>query len=412
MIKQRLNTDNNLHLEPQQIRVGIFSSSSLEFYGGGEFIIIELANSLARRGYHVTVYSDLNYRNVSRISSSSVDEKLLCKHQRVPYFCEKSFLMPHFLYQPLPAYDSICQNDINLIMLYRLPSSRYFKEVILRSDKAIVFMMHGVVLNQIRNKSPKVMAYQIFVKFLFSLRSRLYVTSGNVHFQVFDDRTKRLMLRNNVEQKNVYIIPNGIDFSRYFVGRNDERFKIIFIGRLNKLHKGVPFLIKVIQLVLKKHLQDLEFCIVGSGPEAKKIMKTFSKYDSVKYLGFISEEEKIKNLSTSNLMIITSNIEPFPIVAIEALASGLPIVSTRASGPQAMLSTADDLGKVVGFKTDSFVTAVVDYHSIWRRNKGEYYVRKIGIRKKSEVIFSLDKMTDNYASMIMKIHRDIEDKKP
>ena len=394
------------------IRVGIFSSASLEFYGGGEVTVIELANSLTSLGYDVTVYSDSTSKNIIRKSSAEIERMLNCKHKKVDYLRNKSFLLPSFLFQPLPPISSLQENHVNLLLLYRLPTRKYLKSLGRNSSLKCLFLMHGIVLSQVNSKSFKVILYQMHLKTNFSINSRLY-TNKRIFFQVFCDDDQGFLLRHGVKHQNMRVIPTGIDFSKYKVERNDNKFKIVFIGRLDKTQKGISLLLKVVKDIIVPRYQDMEIAIIGSGPALEDIRRIASRGTNIRCFGFVSEEEKIKLLSESNLMIVTSNIEPFSIAAVEGLASGLPIVSTPVSGPKSILNGDNGFGKISSFYKNQFLKAVLNYYSKWKDNKASYYHNKIERRKKSEKLFDLPIMIKSYADMIDEViaHVDSNDKR-
>ena len=379
--------------------MGIFSSSSLEFYGGGEVTVIELANSLISMGYDVTVYSDSTYNGVVRKSSSDVEKMLRCKHSKVDYLKRKNSLKPSFLFQPLPAVQYLRENDVNLILLYRLPTRKYLKSIARNPSIKCLFLMHGVVFNQVLSRSLKVIFYQLYLRIVFSHSSNLY-THKQIFFQLFCEDDRLFLLKHGIRHQNTYVIPNGVDFEQYEVGRNDTTFRIIFMGRLDKVQKGVSLLYEFIKFFITNDFVDVKIAIVGDGPASQEIERIASVSSKIGYFGFVSEEEKIKLLSQSNLMVVTSNIEPFSIVTIEGLSSGLPVVSTPVSGPRSILTAGDDFGKISGFRLQKFMKSVLYYYSKWREDKDAYFSDKIRRRNESKNLFDLTIMVKNYAAVI------------
>ena len=383
----------------RRIKVGIFSSSSLEFYGGGEVTVIELANSLTSMGYDITVYSDSAYNGIVRKSSSEIDMMLKCKHSKIEYQKRKNPLTPSFLFQPLPAIQSLRENDVNLMLLYRLPSRKYLKSIARNRSAKYLFLMHGVVFNQVVSRSLKVIFYQLYLRFVFSISSILY-TYKQIFFQLFCEDDRLFLMKHGITHQNTYVIPTAVDFEQYEVGRNDTTFRIIFIGRLDRTQKGISLLLGIIRYIISQDFVNVEIAIIGSGPACTEIEQIASRHSSIKYLGFVTEEDKIKLLSESNLMMVTSNLEPFSIVTVEGLASGLPVVSTPVSGPISILTAGDDFGTISSFYVHKFMKPVLDYYSKWIEDKDSFYRDKIERRNKSKNLFDLPIMVKNYATMI------------
>lgn len=104
---------------------------------------------------------------------------------------------------------------------------------------------------------------------------------------------------------------------------------IIFVGRFIK-RKSVEYLIKSF-INVKAEIDDLGLILVGDGPEKKNLQALCkdSRVKDVYFTGFVSEEEKIKYYSISNLFVLPSLWDIHPLVLPEAMACSLPIISTK-----------------------------------------------------------------------------------
>nr|QNO55028.1 D-inositol-3-phosphate glycosyltransferase [Methanosarcinales archaeon ANME-1 ERB7]QNO55099.1 D-inositol-3-phosphate glycosyltransferase [Methanosarcinales archaeon ANME-1 ERB7] len=145
------------------------------------------------------------------------------------------------------------------------------------------------------------------------------------------ERTKKDLERIGVGvRKEIRIIPNGTDFGK--IGRikaSDEESDVIFAGRLIK-EKNVDVLIKTVNLV-KKEIPDVKCVIIGDGPEKKELEKL--AYDlglenNLEFTGFLDDyDEVISYMKSSKVFVLPSTREGFGIVALEANACGLPVVT-------------------------------------------------------------------------------------
>ena len=84
-------------------------------------------------------------------------------------------------------------------------------------------------------------------------------------------------------------------------------------------------------------MRDVDYKLVmcGKGPESKKISKLIKKYgleDRVDMRGWVSEEEKLKLMSTCRFFVMPSIYEAYGLAALEALSYGKPIVCTDVDG--------------------------------------------------------------------------------
>lgn len=112
---------------------------------------------------------------------------------------------------------------------------------------------------------------------------------------------------------------------------NNYEYNVVYIGRITD-QKNPQRLMKVLKLAIGKK-SSINAAIVGTGDletETKEIAKKYKIEDHVHFLGFQSNPLKI--LASSKVMIMTSDWEGTPMVALEAMSLGVPIVTTPTDG--------------------------------------------------------------------------------
>lgn len=138
--------------------------------------------------------------------------------------------------------------------------------------------------------------------------------------------------------KDVHVISNGVNIAEYrplpveknFYDRyqlSEQTKKIIYVGRLFP-EKSIDTLIKAIPSVIGKH-PDTEFILVGQGYLREKLetlAQTLGVQNSVKFLGKISDEDKILAYNASDIFVLPSLAELEGMVVLEAKACGKPII--------------------------------------------------------------------------------------
>ncbi|MCD6255660.1 MAG: glycosyltransferase family 4 protein [Deltaproteobacteria bacterium] len=144
------------------------------------------------------------------------------------------------------------------------------------------------------------------------------------------ERTKKDL--ESLGVKNVKVIHNGIDFKKIkSVKPSEEESDIVFAGRLIK-EKNVDVLIKAISLI-KREISDIKCIIIGDGPEKEKLMKLAKELrveNNVKFVGFLeNHNDVIAYMKSSKVFVLPSTREGFGIVALEANACGLPVVTVN-----------------------------------------------------------------------------------
>jgi len=128
-------------------------------------------------------------------------------------------------------------------------------------------------------------------------------------------------------------IPNGVntDFFHPAWKQQVQPGKIIFIGSLNPM-KGVHLLIECVAR-LKEENQQIKLEIIGDGQERSKLEDLTSALGITNMVRFYGEIRDVrKHLQEAELFVLPSFSEGLPNVILEAMATGLPVISTRTGG--------------------------------------------------------------------------------
>ncbi|MFX1503918.1 MAG: glycosyltransferase [Promethearchaeota archaeon] len=153
----------------------------------------------------------------------------------------------------------------------------------------------------------------------------------------------------NIKKNKIKTIYNGINLNEIKeltkdnvnhkdLFENSDLVKFISIGRLVEL-KGHKYLINAFSKV-KEDLPNSKLIIIGEGNSRKEIEKLIKQKNLVRdvFLFGLVENPYIY-LSKSDIFVLASKYEVFPMVLLEALACGLPIISTNCkTGPREILN--------------------------------------------------------------------------
>jgi len=135
--------------------------------------------------------------------------------------------------------------------------------------------------------------------------------------------------------QTVYI-PNPIDLKNYaFKKRRKIDPKILWVRAFDKIYNP-KMAIDVIS-ILKDKYPLIELCMVGPDKDGsfKKIKNLATKYgivNQVKFTGYLKKKDWILLASHYNIFLNTSNFDNMPVSVIEAMALGLPVISTNVGG--------------------------------------------------------------------------------
>lgn len=159
--------------------------------------------------------------------------------------------------------------------------------------------------------------------------------------------------------KPVTIIPNGIDLKHFKAPiRRDDSKKhktIFYVGRLEN-RKGVKYLLRAFHLLTERR-PDVSLIIAGNGPDRAKLeaLTEDLELENVEFKGFISDEDKVKYLRTSDLFCSPALYgESFGVVLLEAMATGLVTVAGNNPGYSAIMHGLGSISVVDPKDTEEF----------------------------------------------------------
>jgi len=152
--------------------------------------------------------------------------------------------------------------------------------------------------------------------------------------------------------KNVAVLPQQIDWERFNVEKKlNENFTIGFVGRLSP-EKNIPII-----LYCAKVIPDASFVIVGDGPQRKPLEQMAKQLNNVCFIG--SKDNVEEFYATFDLLILPSTMEGMPLVILEAMMAGVPVI-------------ASDVGAISEIVFDGITGSLV-----WNSNNPALFIREI-----------------------------------
>jgi glycogen(starch) synthase len=148
----------------------------------------------------------------------------------------------------------------------------------------------------------------------------------------------------NLPLDKVDVIPNAIDVTKYqaSVDRGSVRQRygvgygeklILCVGRLVP-QKGIEYFIRAIPSIAKRY-PEAKFIIVGEG-WSRDILESEARASGhggkIQFTGFASDQEVINLMTSADVLVVPSVYEPFGIVALEGMATGVPVVASHVGG--------------------------------------------------------------------------------
>lgn len=375
----------------EHLKVRLFSEFPLSFPGGGERLIKLIYNHISNSKIAAEIIENTNKENPLSTKTQNVDHNIIkLKFKRYGFI--------KFLFQDFPPLDIIStdQNTVSLIFLRRVPPRPVLRKMHQSSSK-VVFCLHGIALEKLRITHPFIIAHQVIMR--IKLRDLAKYTKNHIFIQSLLPSLTSYLTSKGADSNNIFTIENEFESDDTFPKRNDEEFQVSFIGRMEDLQKGIKRLKKVIHYVAN-FKRNIKFNIVGTGKDSE-ILNGLGR--NVKILSGIDDENKNNIISRSNLALVTSNLEPYSLVVLEFLTSGVPVVATPASGPSYILSKDKLFGTISSFSPRLLARTILDYHEEWTKNSELYFSRKKEIYYKARTMFNSKKMLVSYENMIIKV---------
>lgn len=163
-------------------------------------------------------------------------------------------------------------------------------------------------------------------------------------------------------------IPNGIDLSEYPLKNyplSKEKKKILFLSRIHP-KKGIEYLINVWEKMDKKIRNNWEIDIAGNGDtdyikRLSNLIKEKSLQNEIKIIGSKFGTEKTGTYHSADLFVLPTHSENFGIVIAEALACGVPVITTKGTPWEELES--HNAGKWIDIGENSLKLALEDLMS-------------------------------------------------
>ena len=148
----------------------------------------------------------------------------------------------------------------------------------------------------------------------------------------------------NSNYNDIIYIPNTIEVNSYpFLKRKNESPKLLWVRSFSKIYN--PKMAILVASILKKDFLNITLCMVG--PDKENLLKECIEYAkelniSVTFKGKLKKEEWIELSQDFTIFINTTHFDNTPVSVIEAMALGLPVVSTNVGGISYLLKNKEN----------------------------------------------------------------------
>lgn len=295
-------------------------------FGGSGVMATELGLALADKGHEIHF---ITYQQPVRLSVFR------------PNIYYHEVIVPKYPLFDFPPYETalastlvnvVNNNELDLLHVhYAIPhaSSAYFARQMLRKqgkDIPFITTLHGTDITLVGKDST----YGCVVTFSINESDAITAVSENLREETF---------KSFPIEKEIQVIPNFVDAKRFHL-TNKEHFKKMLAPNGEKILAHVSNFRKVkrvedvLEIFEKVHdKMPSKLLMIGDGPErqnAEDYCRKLGICNDIRFLGKQDQMEEILNIA--DLFLLPSQYESFGLAALEAMACGVPVISSNAGG--------------------------------------------------------------------------------
>jgi len=334
-------------------RICLLTETYYPLTGGGETQVRLLAENLAAHGFKVLVIT----RRVSKSFKRTEDIGATTVHRIPPVGLGQSKRWVMLLWSSVilarmhRRYDIVYVSGFKALGVSAVLTSKLLgKNCILKADSngemSGDFFAAGL-------KKLGLTPSSFMVRIFLTVRNKILRQADS--FVAITTGIARELKSHAVNPGSIHPIANSVDTERFSPASGFQKSKlrqqltvpnkeiiIIYTGRLVS-YKGLPLLIRVAHKIIREH-KNVGLILVGSGgidihnceAELKDYVKTNSLEDAVYFAGEVDNVHEY--LQASDIFVSPTEKDAFPLALIEAMACGLPVISTPVGGIQEIIT--------------------------------------------------------------------------
>lgn len=152
------------------------------------------------------------------------------------------------------------------------------------------------------------------------------------------------MKKHGLKNDNYVVLPNVVNLDMFHINKKNTDATshiptIIHISCFEDKSKNISGLLESLKIIDDKGI-DFKCKLIGEGMDLdlmKEKAKELQLINKVSFTGLLQGQALADELSSGDFLVLSSNYENMPVVILEALASGLPVVSTNVGGIKEMI---------------------------------------------------------------------------
>jgi len=317
------------------MRIGIFTDTYPPFINGVSTSIQMLVNALRRKGHNVFIVTV----NPDDMTYKLEDKERVLRIPGIPIGIYDYRLTTLY---PIKAVNIIKDWNLDIIHTHTEFAIGTFARVIGKQlDIPVVHTYHTMYEDYIHYitkgyfDAPGKKIVEYLTKFYCDKTIEELIVPTKKTYDLFKEKYKY--------DRNVHIIPTGIEIDRFYkekidiskinnkkteLGITSDDLVILFVGRV-AYEKSIDFLINNHSQILKKN-KNAKLLIVGDGPDLEKYKKLAKKQkieNSVIFTGKVAWTDIPLYYNMADIFVTASHTETQGLTVIEAMAASVPVVA-------------------------------------------------------------------------------------
>ena len=194
-------------------------------------------------------------------------------------------------------------------------------------------------------------------------RTRRSVGGASRVLAVSSSLRRTMLAQLALPPDRIDVLPNGVDPSVFCPGANPPRtgevVRVLWVGHYVEV-KRVDYLVRAFARALRSRPR-LRLTLLGDGPERGKIAALVADLGLTAQVAFLPATNRAgvaSAMRAHDFVAVSSATETFSLVTLEALACGVPVLSTACGGPQDLI-TQPWLGSIVSNDLDGLTSGLV-----------------------------------------------------
>ena len=350
------------------MRIGIFSETYAPYISGLVTSEMMLKKALEKQGHEVYVVT----ANLESFKYNYDEEERVLKIPGIPTGIYDSRMTSIY---PIPAVNKIkswkldvihSQTEFAIGTFARLIAKQYNIPLVHTYHTMYEDYIYYITKGYFEKSSKKLVEY--LTKFYCDKTATELIVPTSKTYKLFKEKYK--------VEKNINIIPTGIEVERFYkesinlkellelkktlnIGKKD--FVLLFVGRLGE-EKNVEFLIKAHKELVKED-PNIKLIIVGDGPDKEKYEELTSKLELEKNIIFTGKaawEEMPYYYHIADVFVTASKTETQGLTVIEAMASNLIPVCMKDEAFESMIT--DELNGLLFRTQEEYIKDIMRLH--------------------------------------------------